>query len=89
MKHLKAIALAVAVLSVPAVNATAAEHDLKTPDISGKLNNMVESKMDTLIKDTYRHRGYVQIVELRPDGSVLLPAVMNEMINHDVKANRS
>ena len=88
MKHLKVIALAVAVMSASAVNAAAGEVELKTPDISGKLNTLVESKMDSLIKDAYRHRGYVQIVELRPDGSVFLP-VTNESINHDVNVNRS
>ena len=89
MKHFKAIALAVAVISSSAVNATAADLQFKAPDIRGKLNNLVEAKMDKLAKDTYLHRGYTQIVELRQDGSAYIPAVMNERIDHDVKANRS
>ena len=89
MKHIKTIALAVAVLSASAVNATAGEFEVNTPDISDKLNTMVEAKMDKLVKQACNHRGYIQIVELRPDGSVFLPAVINEGIGYDVKANRS
>lgn len=89
MKHVKTIALAVAVLSASAVNASAGELQVKTPDISGKLNTLVDAKMDKLVRQACYHRGYIQIVELRPDGSVFLPAVMNEGIGYDVKANRS
>lgn len=89
MKHIKTIALAVAVISSSAVNATAGEFEIKAPDISGKLNTMVEAKMDKLARQTCNHRGYIQIVELRPDGSVYLPAAMYERLEYDVKANRS
>ena len=89
MKHIKAIALAVAVMSASAANASAGELKLKTPDISGKLNTLVAAKMDSLVKQAYRYRGYTQIVEVRPDGSVYIPTVMIERIDHDVKANRS
>ena len=89
MKHIKTIALAVAVISSSAANATAGELKFNTPDISGKLNTMVEAKMDKLIKATTVHRGYTRIVELRPDGSVFSPVGMKTLIGYDVKANRS
>jgi len=89
MKHIKTIAVVLAVMSFSAANAKAQEAEFKAPDISGKLNTMVEAKMDSLTREIYLHRGYTQIVELRPDGSVFVPAVMNERIGYDVKTNRS
>ena len=88
MKHIKTIALVIAVMSGSAINVSAQGLDLKAPDITGKLNTKVEAKMNELVKQTYSHRGHAQIVELRRDGSKAAPAVVDEKVVYDVRANR-
>ena len=98
MKHIKIITIALAVLSCSAVIAKAQEPQLnirtqtvqfQAPDISARLHSVVVTKMDQLIKATYRHRGYVRIVELGTDGKEIAPEALNKKVVYDVEATRS
>lgn len=95
MKHMKIIAIVLAVLSCSAANAKAQEprfnidsHELQAPDISAKLNSVVQAKMDQLIKATYMYKGYTRIVELGTEGEVI-PTALNKKIPYDVEKKRS
>ena len=89
MKHLKAITFALTFAACSAVNAMADENEFQAPDVSNKLDHLVEVKMDALVKETYDRRGYYQIVEYTPEGKVIQETAIRKALTHDVEENRS
>lgn len=89
MKHLKTITFAVMLAGCSAANAMAEETDIQAPDVSNKLDRMVESKMDELVKETHAQRGYFHIVEYSPEGKVILETAVMETLAHGLEENRS
>ena len=73
MKHIKLIALAASIITLNSGNAVADETVFKSPDISGKLNVMVEEKMDRLVKKTYERREYVRVAEYENNNVSVIP----------------
>lgn len=73
MKHIKLIALAVSIMALSSGNAVAEELEVKSPEISSKLNMMVEDKMDRLVKKIYEPREHVQVAEPVNNDLTLIP----------------
>lgn len=63
MKRITLIALAASIMTLNPGNTFAEETVFKSPDISGKLNVMVEEKMDRLVKKTYERRVSNRVAE--------------------------
>ena len=89
MKHLKTITFVLTFAACSAANAMADEVTFNSPDVSSKLDRMVEAKMDQLVKDTYSRHGYVQIVEITPKGKANLETAIMKTRVSDVRGNRS
>lgn len=85
MKHIKPIALAASIMALRSGNAAAEEIDVKSPDISGKLNTMVEDKMDVLVEKTYENRESVHDVELINSKILLIPGSYEKDTGPDPK----
>ena len=73
MKHIKLIAVAVTIIALNSGIAAADEIKLKAPDISSKLNTMVEDKMDGLVKKMDEDRGYLRITRKLYNELSLIP----------------
>lgn len=89
MKRIKTLTFAVAIMSCAAVNAAAEEPEFNAPDINGRLNTMVEAKMNALTRATYAQQVNTRVVEYTPCENSNLKPLIKESIAYDTEENRS
>lgn len=87
MKRIKTITLAVAIMTCAVGNATAEEFEFNAPNINGKLNVMVEAKINMLVKELNDNRGYTRVVGHLQNNVKNLPTVVKEKFGYDLAKN--
>ena len=73
MKHIMHIALTASILALSAGTAVAEEIKFKAPDISGRLNMMVEHRMDRLVREISEHPASLHVAEQVNNNVSLIP----------------
>ena len=89
MKHIRIFTLAIAITSCIAGNAAADEIEFSTPDISSKLDRIVEEKMNSVINNLHVDQGYSRVVEQVEDEINNLPTVMLKKFGYDFTQKRT
>ena len=89
MKRLYTITLAAAILGSAAANVAAEEVGFIAPDIHAKLDNMVEAKMNELVRQTHDFRNYLHVAETVNNVKPLLPCINENVNGYDSEETRS
>ncbi len=89
MKHIRIFTLVVAITSCIAGTAAADEFAFSAPDINGKLDKIVEEKMNSVINKLHVDQGHSRVVEQLEGELNNLPTVTIKKFGYDFTPKRT